>query len=129
MKCIKEFDGNIPSLFDKNWYDDTPPEDMPNPPRDPKKTPDRKDAATEKAWAKEGDIAAGFRAHSPGYDQVDERVETGFTGGATQVGDQHVGHLSWLALSRTQLTPAPRLRAGQLGRQLGWAGQAGIELS
>ncbi|TEB37155.1 hypothetical protein FA13DRAFT_1786344 [Coprinellus micaceus] len=88
MKRIKEFDGNIPSLFDKNWYDDTPPEDTPNPPRDPKKTRDRKDAAAEKAWAKERDIAAGFRAHGPGYDQVDERVETGFTGGATQVGDR-----------------------------------------
>ena len=33
----------------------------------------------------------------------------------------HLGHPAELALSRTQLASAARLRAGQLGRQLGWA--------
>ncbi|TEB16665.1 hypothetical protein FA13DRAFT_1720810 [Coprinellus micaceus] len=41
----------------------------------------------------------------------------------------HLSHPSWPALSRAQLAPALRLRAGQLGRQLGWAGRAGVGLS
>ncbi|TEB25578.1 hypothetical protein FA13DRAFT_1713833 [Coprinellus micaceus] len=41
---------------------------------------------------------------------------------------QHLGHASWPALSRAQLAPALRLRAGQLGRELGWAGPPGSQL-
>ena len=41
--------------------------------------------------------------------------------GVHNMNDMHLGHPAELALSWTQLASAAWLRAGQLGRQLGWA--------
>ncbi|TEB27676.1 hypothetical protein FA13DRAFT_1794622 [Coprinellus micaceus] len=83
MKRIKEFDNHVPSLFDKNVYNGASPEDRPIVPRGPKKARDRKNAAAERAWANERDIAAGIQAKGSRYDHGGTSSQEG----ATQVGE------------------------------------------